>query len=188
MLKSRQFLSVYVMAILSFFLGIFAVGSFKVYGENNGISESLLTTVGSVGAIFNAARFFWSGMLDRFSYRWVYGSLLLLEMVFGVVIVITRKSPIMYTLSYCVIMFCEGGHFTLVPNILKQIFGSKATQLYGFGFSYTGMCAVIQILVQNAFLNSKTYNYFFLGGAALAGVSFILLFTCFTDKKFHTEK
>ena len=69
MLKSRQFLSVYIMAILSFFLGIFAVGSFKVYGEDNGISEGLLTTVGSVGAIFNAARFVWSGLLDRYSYK-----------------------------------------------------------------------------------------------------------------------
>ena len=87
MLKSRQFLSVYFMAILSFFLGIFAVGSFKVYGEDNGINESLLTTVGSVGAIFNAARFFWSGLLDRYSYRWVYGSLLVIEIVFGIVIV-----------------------------------------------------------------------------------------------------
>ena len=143
MLKSRQFLSVYIMAILSFFLGIFAVGSFKVYGEDNGISEGLLTTVGSVGAIFNAARFIWSGLLDRYSYKWVYGSLLLLEIVFGAVIVLARKSPVMYTVSYCVIMFCEGGHFTLVPNVLKQIFGSKATQLYGFGFSYTGVCAVL---------------------------------------------
>ena len=60
-------------------------------------------------------------------------------------------------------MFCEGGHFTLVPNIIKKIYGSKATQLFGIAFTYTGLCSVFMILLQNAFLVSgdvRTFNTF----------------------------
>lgn len=41
------------------------------------------------------------------------------------------------------IMFCEGGHFTLLPNVLNKLYGDKGTALYGFAFSYTGICALI---------------------------------------------
>ena len=81
-------------------------------------------------------------------------------------------------------MFCEGGHFTLVPNIIRQIFGDKATQLYGILFSYTGISALILILLQKLFLNSDTYGLFFITGSVLSVFSLILLICVFDDKKF----
>jgi hypothetical protein len=78
MMMTRQFISIYVMASFSFFLGSFTVSNFKNYGIQSGLDETFLTSVGSYGAIFNAIRFVWSGLLDKYSYKVVYGSLLIL--------------------------------------------------------------------------------------------------------------
>jgi hypothetical protein len=81
-------------------------------------------------------------------------------------------------------MFCEGGHFTIVPNVFNQIFGAKATQLYGFGFSYTGVMSLILLFLQKAFLNDSTYYVFFLIGVGFSCISLVLLNTWFSDKKY----
>ena len=111
------------MAFFSVTMGGFVVTNYKSYGLDNGLSENLLTLIGSLGAIFNAIRFVWSALLDKFSYKLVYGVLLTLQIIFGILIVLCRKSPVLYSVSYCVLMLCEGGHFTILPNITKQIFG-----------------------------------------------------------------
>ena len=65
----------------------------------------------------------------------------------GVCIVLFSHIPGLYAFFYCMILFAEGGHFTVVPNVLKQIFGSQATQLYGFMFSYTGFTSILLVLL-----------------------------------------
>jgi hypothetical protein len=83
-------------------------------------------------------------------------------------------------------MFCEGGHFVLAPNILKKIFGSKATQLYGFFFSFAALCSVITIGLQDWFLEdtTKSYNEFFIFNTLLSSVSLFLLITLFSQAKY----
>jgi len=66
------------MSFLSIFVGFFSVGSYKVYGELAGENESFLAATGSAGAVFNSLRFIWSALLDKYSYKKVYGSLLCL--------------------------------------------------------------------------------------------------------------
>ena len=78
MMKSRQFILIYVMNFLSFFLTTYTVNSFKVFGLGHGMTDSYLSVVGSVGAAFNSIRFVWSGALDKYSYKLVYGILLAL--------------------------------------------------------------------------------------------------------------
>jgi len=85
------------------------------------------------------------------------------------------------------IMFCEGGHFTLMPNILKQIFGASATQLYGFAFSFTGFTSFAILGLQLGFLTASTYKYFFFAGSLTSCVSLIMLIFWFTDKKYVAE-
>ena len=61
-------------------LGYYIVNTYKDVGqETPGLNDdSFLTTVGSISALFNAVRFIWSGALDKFSFRKVYGVLLLI--------------------------------------------------------------------------------------------------------------
>jgi len=55
------------------------------------------------------------------------------------------KSKETYAIWICLALFCEGGHFTLVPNMLKKIFGDQATSLYGIMLTYTGFSSLVMI-------------------------------------------
>jgi hypothetical protein len=65
--------------------------------------------------------------------------MVVLEVTFGILIVVFRESTVMYGVCYCVIMFCEGGHFTIMPNQMKALFGLQATTLYGIFFSFASI-------------------------------------------------
>lgn len=184
MMKSRQFMLIYLMNFLSFFLTTYTVNTFKVYGLDHGMTDSYLSVVGSVGAGANSLLFIWSGALDKYSYKLVYGILLAVQFVFGMFIVTFKSDKYLFAFCYCMILFCGGGHSTLVPNIMKQIFGKKATVLYGFAFSFTGMISVVMILVQIWFLKEGSFYIFFLTGSAMSALSFIILIFFFKEEKY----
>lgn len=83
-------------------------------------------------------------------------------------------------------MFCEGGHFVLCPNILRQIYGSKATQMYGIFFSFGGLTSVILLFLQDAFLadNFKAYNLFFIMNGCFSTISLLMLLFLFSQDKY----
>lgn len=77
-MKTRQFVLIYTMNLFSIFMGIFIVGSEKKYGELYITNENFLSQVASLGGIFGALRFIWSFMLDKYSYKFIYGTLLVI--------------------------------------------------------------------------------------------------------------
>ena len=148
MLMSRQFVLLYIMNVLSLFSGYFVVNQQFNYGEANGFTNTaFLSGIASAAAIFNAGRFLWGFALDRYSYKRVYGILLVVQIFLNFTIFAVCHSGFFYLVWVCAFMFCEGGHFVLAPNILKKIFGEKATQLYGFFFSYAATCSLIMIIL-----------------------------------------
>jgi len=108
------------MNFLSIFYGFFMVNNFKTYPENTDHpalnDDHYLTSVGSAASVFNASRFIWSGALDRFSYKKVYGVLLTIQIVTSATIPLISDSKVLYAMWVCLALFCEGGHFSLVPN------------------------------------------------------------------------
>ena len=89
----------------------------------------------------------WSWATDYLPYRLVYSILLLTQIVTNFTIKFVAKNRALYAIWISLMLLCEGGHFTLVPNVLKKIYGEKATELYGYLFSYTGLCAIFLILL-----------------------------------------
>lgn len=85
--------------------------------------DEYLTWVGSLGSVFNSLRFLWSAALDNHSYKLIYGILLMLQMALALTMFVAIQNQVTYLIWICGALFCEGGHFTLVPNILKKIFG-----------------------------------------------------------------
>ena len=79
-LNSEQFWTIYLMALLSILFGYYSVDVFKSFGQTipELSDDKYLTWVGSMAALCNACRFIWSACLDYYSYRQVYGILLLL--------------------------------------------------------------------------------------------------------------
>lgn len=78
MMKTREFMLLYIMNFLSVFIGLFIVNEYKVYWLDSGFapSEKFLGTVGALGSFCNGMRFLWAALLDKFAYRSVYGVLL----------------------------------------------------------------------------------------------------------------
>ena len=92
-----------------------------------------------------------------------------------------------YAIWISLMLLCEGGHFTLVPNALKKIFGpAKSTALYGIMFSFSGVMSIVIALVQTAVLTSNASSYnimFYLDGAYSAAALLMLLFL-FKEEKY----
>ena len=84
-LKTEQFWTVYLMAAFSILTGYYSINVFKQFGQTVETlsNDEFLTWVGSVAALFNTARFVWSAFLDHYSYKKVYGVLLLLQIFIG---------------------------------------------------------------------------------------------------------
>lgn len=162
------------------------VNEFKVFANDNDITnDRYLSTVGSLGAVFNSLRFVWSAALDKFKYKYVYGLLLIFQIVFAASISFICQNAVLYAIWDCMILFCEGGHFTLYPNIMKSIYGNeRGTFLYGIAFSYTGVSAIISLFIQGMWLEYETFEYFFLSYAVLSALSLTLLLLVFSDKKY----
>lgn len=149
MIFSKQFLVLYIMNILSIATGFFTINNFKKFGMLNGLTnENYLAWVGSVGAVMNSMRFVWSALTDKFSYRTIYTILLVMQIALDFTMPLIDKSAALFALWVSLILLCEGGHFTMLPNVLKKIYGDKGTALYGVAFSFAGMCNIITIILQ----------------------------------------
>jgi hypothetical protein len=190
MIFSRPFLLIYFMNMLSIITGFFAVNNFKKYGQKNGLTnENYLAILGSVAAFCNAIRFVWSTATDYYSYKLIYGILLVLQIVIDFTVPLVAHSKGLYAIWVSLMLLTEGGHFVLVPNILKKIYGDKGTQLYGFAFSLNGIASIMIIFMQKYILTTsvESYNKFFFINGSFSAVSLILLLFFFKEDKFKAK-
>ena len=116
------------MNMMSVMTGFFAVNNFKTYGQASGLTnDNYLAVLGSVAAVCNSIRFFWSWATDYLPYKTVYAFMLCLQISLNFTVKLVAKNQALYAIWISLMLLCEGGHFTLVPNVLKKIFGEKAT-------------------------------------------------------------
>ena len=88
-----------------------------------------------------------------------------------------------YLIWICLALFCEGGHFTIVPNTVKKIFGDQATSLYGIILTYTGFASLTLIALLETELGQRYLLFYLLtGGCSL--VALILLLIAFDESRF----
>ena len=83
-------------------------------------------------------------------------------------------------------LFCEGAHFTLVPNILKKIFGRQATSLYGIAFSYTGLASVLILVLLERY--PTEYLMFFALSAILSFLALLVLLIRFNEEPWQPDQ
>ena len=83
-------------------------------------------------------------------------------------------------------LFTEGGHFVIVPNALRAIYGEAASGIYGVIFTFTGLSSfVIMFVVKSDF--GRDYAKVFTLSACLSGLAFLLLVFCFDERKLVKE-
>ena len=89
-----------------------------------------------------------------------------------------------YALWVWLMMFCEGGNFTMLPVIMNRIFGSRAISVFGFFGSYISIVGLLQIVLNDLFLHNTLRSYltfFFLNGV-LSIFALALLMFAFQEK------
>ena len=110
---------------MSILFAYYVVNVYKLFGESvpKLDDDKYLTLVNSISALFNALRFIWSGAIDKFAFRNIYGILLLIQISIACTMFITDQSKVSYMVIVCLVLFCVGGHFALFPNVIRQIYG-----------------------------------------------------------------
>jgi hypothetical protein len=165
------------MNFFSIFFGLFVANEYKVFWltATNAPTDNFISRVGSIGSVFNGLRFVWSGLLDHYSYKRVYGFLLCIEIVLAATFNLVLEHKWLYAVWICLGYWCLGGHFTLAPNEMKKVFGSKTTQLYSYLYTYAGMTGVIECVLQIFVMQASNLHLFFYLYGGFAFVSLMLL-------------
>lgn len=126
-------------------------------------------------------------MLDHSTYKRIYGALIILETSLGLTYYFSSKSKISYAIWIWLNQWCEGGSFTLVPNILKRIYGKHATELYGYLFSFNSTASLILIFVLRTPIKDDYYVLFGIG-AVMSITAGLLLFFLMDETPFNVRR
>ena len=178
---SRQFLVFYVMCLCSIFEGYYVLNVYKSFGETIPVLEDdlFLTQVGIIAAGLNSVRFVWSSAFDvpGVSFKMVYGVLLVIQIVLGLTLMWASQSKLTYTIWVSVILFAEGGHFALLPTVIKALYGNLATQVYSLLFTFTGLSNLMIILVVRSHFGHDYSSVFqVMSGLSAVSLAILLLF------------
>lgn len=149
--------------------------------------EEYITEIISISCIFNGGRCVWAFLLDYYSYKKVYGGMLILQTVCGFTYYFSSKSMVSYAIWIWMGQWCEGGHFTIIPNILKIIYGKHATEIYGFVFCYIGISSSIMLGLLHSALGHD-YFWFWGLGSCMSLVAMGILFTLFDQTSFAERR
>ena len=169
-------------------LGYYIVDTYKNLGESVEVlnNDSYLTLISSVSSLFNALRFVWSGALDKYSFKWVYGVLVVIQILLAATIQLTKTSKFSFAVMLCLTLFCIGGHFALFPNVLKQVFGKQATVLYGFLFTGTGLSSIFIVgLILTPVGKEYTVMFYIFGMFSV--LSLIILIFFYKQTRFEPD-
>ena len=127
-----------MMNFCSVFFGYLVLTNFKVFGSKYISDDLSLTTMGSVASIAGSvARFAWSFALDKFGYGRVYGLLVVINFIASGLFYTSVTNPAIYGILVSTAVFCEGGHFVLLPAHCVEIFKTPEVGLRAYGYMYS---------------------------------------------------
>ncbi|OQB95773.1 MAG: putative MFS-type transporter YhjX [Spirochaetes bacterium ADurb.Bin110] len=139
---SKRFLVVWMILFCNISAGISIIGfqspmfqELILNRKPSSTAEALASmgaTLIAVTSIFNGVgRLLWGAFSDRFGRMKAYRLLLGSEMLIFLLLIFTR-SPWVFAICACWILFCYGGGFGMMPATISELFGpQKMTIMYG---------------------------------------------------------
>jgi MFS family permease len=130
-IKTKQFALLFAAASLSTskvssVYGFYVVSNYKSFGGEHIQDDRFLAVIGSISAFCNgSARFVWSYLMQRTSFKLAYLTLLGTQAVLAATIYFVASSPTLYLLWVCASLSCEGGHFCLFPAVTAHLHGKE---------------------------------------------------------------
>jgi OFA family oxalate/formate antiporter-like MFS transporter len=179
---SKQFILVYTMMLLSVFLGFYVAGVYKLYGNSVLKDDAFMTMVGSVAFTIGALRFVWSWLVDKYSYKFSYTIILVLQTGLALSMVTIAPIKILYFIWVCILIWLEGGHFVLLPTVIAKLFPDYRAYVYGVAFSLNGMANLLAvILIRFTLTLVGGFGFYLYVGGIFSGIALILLL-CFFEE------
>lgn len=124
-LRMARFWQIFFMLLFGSFFSLYVASVFKIVAKKY-VSDSVLTMAGSVGAISNSgARIFWAALYDKYGFKIVYATILVIQFANSFTIFGFRKNESVYPWCVALSFFCEGAHFSIFPAMTVNIFGLK---------------------------------------------------------------
>mmetsp|Transcript_3310 Transcript_3310/g.5499 ORF Transcript_3310/g.5499 Transcript_3310/m.5499 type:complete len:188 (+) Transcript_3310:1133-1696(+) len=179
------------MNYLTIFTGYFVVGSAKTYVLTAIPDEGFLSLVSSIGGLFGAMRFIWSALLDKFSYKTIYGILIVLQgsLICLLPFIVTTFESLalkkgLYATIVFLVFFCEGGHFVLAPTIYKKIFGLRGgIRVWSVGYAFSGLASLTIIVIDTFLLQPLGFGFLCFLYVGFNLVALFILFFLFEEKR-----
>jgi hypothetical protein len=139
------------------------VGSSKTWGEEVIGKEGFLNNIAAIASIFGALRFFWSFLLDRYSFKLIYGICIVIQIIIGfglppIMELEGRESlkKIAYSICVCMSYNMEGAHFVLLPTLFAKLFGPQGgLRVFSVGLTFIGVSNFLNILILDEFLGGS---------------------------------
>lgn len=189
-LRSKQFLTIYFMAVCHLFYGYYYSNVYKVYGKDYINDDQFLTLVGATAGLCNGFfKILWASLLDYYDFRTIYGGLICLEISLIFIVQYAVHNRYAFFVVTCLTFMCDGSLTSMLPALTVAQFGiSRGPQVYGYMFSVFGVAALSSTLVFKYGIATFEYrgmfaicSFFSLAAAALA-------YSLEEKKKFNYEE
>ena len=172
MLKTPQFYVLFIMMLASGIGGLMAAAQVAPVARNFKVSTAALTIALSLNPLGNgASRFLWGWVSDSLGReRTMAIAFLLQAFSLAGVVTVGRWSSGWFVLTMALVFLTWGELYVLFPAMLADLFGARnAASNYSFLYSTKGLASVLAGgIAATLFEKTGTWNYAFLGSAALA--------------------
>ena len=182
-MKTSQFCLLFIMMYCSSFFGYFILNQYKDIGERSIKDDYFLTIVGAVSAAWSGFRFTWAFMMQKMSFKTVYGIMLVMQIAVTIAMYWSTNSRACYMICVWLAIWIQGGHFTILPTICVKLYEERGSQVFTILFSSFGCASMTGVLIVLVLLDSViTYLSVFIFWTALTCVSLFLLVLFFKEE------
>ena len=95
-----------------------------VFKNISNVSDKKLTYVASTGAVINGcSRVFWAGLMDKFGFRIIYLSILIIQLLSVIFIHSSRHDLVPYSICVLISYITSGGTASTFPAAAARVFG-----------------------------------------------------------------
>ena len=189
-IQAFSHIQVWQIVIMVFSTSIFTFicgNTYRTFGQINQMDELLLSYLSKIFALINGVgRLMWGILFDKFSFKSLYGTLVVAEIFVSSILYFVISNQYVYFGLICVSGFILAGNVALVVPLYPKIFGLKyTTMVFSIGGFLAGLHSMVVPIISKKILHSKEdYKYLFWVGTGFSILSFIILLT-FSEKKFQ---
>ncbi len=175
---SKRFWQYYFLMIGGNFFSTFFAYTYKVYGENQGISDQTLTWAASIGGglVNGLARFIMGWLQDKVSFRTLMMGLMTVQLSISLVVYWLAAVPSLYFIAVVMNYFCSGGLFAVFPGSVTNLFGlNKGPQIYSIILTASIVSSSLNLLMTELLLPATGFLACFFVGSGMTVIVLIIL-------------